>query len=187
MKKFIWSDNHFGHINICGPTISKWPIGYRNFESLQDMEDLMVNNANLVAGPDDEIIFGGDVIMGFQPEIHLPRIKERFKCKNWILIWGNHDIKLRKREDMKSLFSAHYHIYNTYVDKTLAVICHYPIASWEDCGNGSVHFYGHTHGNYLNHGRSMDVGVDCHNFQLLDIEWCVQECLKKDIVKVDHH
>lgn len=187
MKTFVWSDNHWRHLNISGPTLSKWKEGYRHFSSLEEMEDLMVENANKVVGSDDEIIFNGDVIMGFQPEIHLPRIKERFICKNWRLNWGNHDVKLRKREDMRSLFMDHLERRRLYVNKTLVVMDHYPISSWEDMADGSVHLFGHTHTSYFHYGRSLNICVENTNYTPLDIEWCVQECLKKEVVKIDHH
>lgn len=34
---WITSDTHFSHTNIAGPSVSSWKSGYRNFESVHEM------------------------------------------------------------------------------------------------------------------------------------------------------
>ena len=96
---------------------------------------------------------------------------------NKTLILGNHD-KRRWYED-KKIFNAIYdlhsiHVTGTYGDAVLKdkliVLCHYPIASWASKGWGSWHLYGHCHGNFENHGLSMDIGVDANNYLPVSIE-----------------
>jgi len=47
------------------------------------------------------------------------------------------------------------------------VLCHYPFREWNNCWRGSWHLFGHVHGrlDHLPNGRSLDVGVDAHEFR----------------------
>ncbi|MGH7534769.1 MAG: hypothetical protein ACREMG_04220, partial [Gemmatimonadales bacterium] len=49
---------------------------------------------------------------------------------------------------------------------TPIVLCHYAMRTWPGSFHGSLHLYGHSHGRLerTRLPRSMDVGVDVHNF-----------------------
>ena len=185
-KIFLTSDTHFNHKSICGPSISKWETGYRNFSSLKEMEDCMIENINDLVEPDDILYHLGDFMMGPNQDSELPRIRNRILCKTIHHIPGNHN-KFKKWPELTNNFSSVQLRYNLRYKGYLIVMDHYPIASWEEMGNGSLHAYGHCHGNYKHHGRSVDVGVDFWNFNPIPIDFFIDECLAKEIVKVDHH
>jgi len=44
------------------------------------------------------------------------------------------------------------------------VLCHYAMRSWPKSHYGAWHLYGHSHGKLPMLGRSMDIGVDTHDF-----------------------
>ena len=54
--------------------------------------------------------------------------------------------------------------------KQLIVLCHYAFRVWRNAHHGSWHLYGHSHGSLPSAGRSMDVGVDCHDFSPISYE-----------------
>jgi calcineurin-like phosphoesterase family protein len=70
-KVWIISDTHFGHKNICRG-VTAWrlpdgsiPIGQtRDFDSIGEMNDIIVNNINSVVGQDDVLIHLGDWSFG---------------------------------------------------------------------------------------------------------------------------
>ena len=70
-KVWITSDTHFGHKNICrGVTAWRLPDGSipitqtRDFGSISEMNDMIVNNINCVVGQDDVLIHLGDWSFG---------------------------------------------------------------------------------------------------------------------------
>ncbi|MCX6365194.1 MAG: hypothetical protein NTX57_00570 [Armatimonadetes bacterium] len=54
--------------------------------------------------------------------------------------------------------------------KQRIVLCHYAFRVWRNAHHGSWHLYGHSHGSLPGAGRSMDVGVDCHDFSPISYE-----------------
>jgi calcineurin-like phosphoesterase family protein len=55
-------------------------------------------------------------------------------------------------------------------------LSHYPISRWCKGQHGNFHLFGHVHGTYTNPGRSIDVGVDCHDFYPITIDRAMQLC-----------
>ena len=50
-------------------------------------------------------------------------------------------------------------------------MCHYPILEWNRCHHGSWMLHGHCHGNLgPSEFKRLDVGVDCHNMELLSLD-----------------
>jgi calcineurin-like phosphoesterase family protein len=184
----IWftSDTHFGHRNICGPTLSIWKEGYRHFKSLQDMEDEIVEKCNSLVGENDILYHLGDFIMGPNVDTELPRIRSRIKCKTIHHIPGNHH-KFDKWPELKKQFTSFEHYYELKYKGKLIVCFHYPIASWNEMHHGSIHAFGHTHQSYKGKGRCIDVGVEGWDYYPISIDRLIDECNKKEFVAVDHH
>ena len=82
---YFTADTHLSHINIAGPSISKWKDGFRSFESIHQMNKTITDNWNSVVTPDDIVYhlgdFSFDKISKFTP----------FLNGTIILIRGNHD------------------------------------------------------------------------------------------------
>lgn len=113
-------------------------------ESIDRMNDFMIEEINRVVGVNDTLIHGGDVFWGEDKERDFPRaeaIRNRIKCRNIVLIWGNHD-----EPWIAPLFSeVHYKkLFN--VDGQKIVVDHYPQRSWDRSHHGSWMLYGHVHG-----------------------------------------
>lgn len=85
---YFTSDWHLHHANIIR-------FCNRPFTNIDQMGDTIINNANKVAGPDDLIINFGDIAFGPRDnDAYVELVKsylDRLKCRNIILIPGNHD------------------------------------------------------------------------------------------------
>jgi len=142
----IWfvSDLHFGHNNI---------LKYcaRPFESVEEMDQALVDNWNAVVRPQDTIYCLGD--MAFH---NFERISQC--CGRKLLVPGNHDHERAKKvfpHVQEVLNEVHY----LKVDKTdRFVLCHYPFETWRR--EYHFHLHGHAHGQALKRANRLDVGVD---------------------------
>ena len=180
----IWfsSDFHFNHRNICGPALSKWESGYRNFDDLETMNRTIIRNVNQVVKPNDTLYFLGDFAFGDRAQI--PVLRQSIKCQNIILLVGNHDDYLLKHYSEQ--FEGIHHYLEIKYNKKLFVLCHYPLGSWRDMERGSYQLHGHCHSNYPQVGRQIDVGVDSWEFRPINIDF-IRENFSGLNKKVDHH
>lgn len=203
----VWfcSDFHINHRNLVRGT-SSWTEGYRDFDTLQQMEDTIVSNFNSVVKPDDIVFNLGDVIFG--DKTYLPSFLAKLNCKNIYLLRGNHDDYLDKYPEFKKLFLGVYDYLEVAFNfsdvkrnihrpkKQFIVMCHYPLKTWRDASKKSLMLFGHEHGNMTENINSytLDVGVDTswynhkkyYPYSLDEIENIMYN-QKKDWLKVGHH
>lgn len=178
VAKNIWftSDSHFGHTNICRG-VSKWNTGdeeefikaTRNFPDLETMNEHIVDNINNCVGENDWLIHLGDFSFGGIENIEV--FRSQIKCKNIVLILGNHDHHIQNnKENVRKHFThvAHYEELDvtleakTGTEKHKFVLCHYPIVSWNNMPRGAFMLHGHQHlkgDARFGEGRRMDVGM----------------------------
>src|SRR6185436_10528233 len=95
----IWfsSDWHIGHTNIAGPKISQWKEGYRNFNSVEEMNYTILNSINKYVKPEDTIYFLGDFCFGGHQ--NTPDYRRRIACQTIHVCKGNHDTKIDMYKD----------------------------------------------------------------------------------------
>ncbi len=187
MSIFVTSDSHFNHVNMCGPKISKWDSGYRNFDSLVEMNDTIINNINSVVDANDILYHLGDFAFGNKKEIPIHRA--RINCKTIHFLYGNHDAAIQRTYPYyQELFASVGYYTELRVAKTLVTMFHYPIGSWNEIGSGAIQLHGHCHDSYSRTiGRQMDVGVDSHDMKPLLLDEVVEDMLQIKPVTVDHH
>ena len=65
-------------------------------------------------------------------------------------------------------------------------LCHFAMRVWPRSHHGMLHCYGHSHGKLPGWGRSMDVGVDTHDFYPYNIDEVVA-LLKDKPVQCHEH
>lgn len=170
-RVWVFSDPHYGHKNICRGTTS-WrtedgeiPVSQtRDFQTLEKMNDIIVNNINEVAMQDDVLICLGDWSFGGFEKIR--EFWNRLVCKNIHLILGNHDHHIdRNRDGVRGLFKSVSHYDTLEVGSYKFCLMHYPISSWDGLNKGVYHLHGHTHlPTHMRFGRGqrIDVGMDGH-------------------------
>lgn len=178
MKTFITADLHFDHKNIM-----KFCPTSRAYRDVDHMNSMIVSGWNEKVQPEDLTYILGDVAFcNAQKAVDFLRRLNGRK----ILIEGNHDHKALNDKSFRNCFEE-IHIYHEvdYKDGPLsAKVCmfHYPITEWNQCHRGSVHCFGHQHGNgVITPNRSMDVGMDATGTIVSSMTDVVRSLLKKDM------
>lgn len=202
-KVYFTSDTHYNHSNICKGT-TKWLSGhFRDFDTLEEMNDTLVRNINSTVGEDDILVHLGDWSFGGFESIS--EFRNRITCKNIIIFTGNHDHHIEKnRNSIKDLFMgvAKYGILTlVYPFKkgekrvSNSFVCfHHPIASWDGMNNGIIHLHGHTHlsrESRMGEGKHIDVGVEGNNLYPYELSEILSLMENKPVrnlkLPYDHH
>ena len=199
-KVWLCSDSHYGHKNICrGVTSWRLPDGRipiektRDFDTIEQMNEAIVDGINSVVGQDDILIHLGDFSFGGFENIQ--KFRDRIICKEIRLILGNHDTHIENNKgDVQELFtSVNHYTRLLYKNKTF-VLCHFPISSWDSLNKGHIHLHGHVHlptNLRFGKGKKMDVGMDGHpTFGVYDMDDIIKIMDKREIASdmlFDHH
>ena len=205
LKKKIWitSDTHYGHKNLCRGS-TNWctkdgeiPIGStRDFNSLDKMNDTIVNNINSCVEEDDILIHAGDLSFGGVENIK--KFIKKLNVKEIHFVNGNHDSNIEKnRENTQDLFTSVHTRIDLQYNKTLIIIDHYPLLSWKKQRRGSIMLHGHSHlvgDSRFGFGKKMDIGIDGHpEFRPYNLEREIIPLMeKRDVISeystiFDHH
>lgn len=164
MTKFFTSDLHFGHSNAIKHS-------NRPFDNVEEMNASLIDRWNKTVSNGDDVYILGDVSF-----CNITETTKYLTCLNGTiyLIAGNHDSRLRKKEDFTKHFVWVKDLHELAVEdadvpggKQHIVLCHYPLLSWHRSHYGSWMLHGHCHGNMnsFNEGvRRFDCGVDCTNY-----------------------
>ena len=153
----IWftADQHFDHKNII-------QLCKRPFNSIEEMNETLVQNWNNVVANDDTVYVLGD----FAWKYPFTRVEQLNGKK--IFIIGGHDkgLKGEKLLEMK-------------IGEQWFILCHYPLYSWNKEYYGSIHLHGHNHNNPIEYKRNrINVGVDVWDFYPVSLDEILK--LKKE-------
>lgn len=175
MTTWFTSDTHFGHKNI---------IKYSNrpFETKEEMDFKMIENWNKRVGRADTVYHLGDFC--FANEQEGQSILDRLNGKKHLII-GNHDKAGTRLKGWESI--SHYK--EVSIDGQFIILCHYAMRVWNKSHHGSWMLYGHSHGSLPDdpNALSFDVGVDCHNYQPINMDEIRRIMKKKTWKPIDHH
>lgn len=158
---WIISDTHFGHANILRFTSANGNLIRPEFETVEEMDDIMCQNWVRKVKNNDTIYHLGDVAI---PRKSLQLIGKLPGRK--ILIKGNHDIF--KLHDYVGIF-VDIRAYKTYPDK--GIICsHIPISDRQLNNRFKFNVHGHMHTNSMEDSKYLNVCVEKTNYSpvLLD-------------------
>jgi calcineurin-like phosphoesterase family protein len=196
---YITSDTHFGHKNIVRGT-TNWrtqdgeiPIdSTRDFQTIEQMNERLIDGINHHVGQDDTLIMLGDVSFGGFDNIGI--FLERLVCHNIHLILGNHDTSIEKNRDhVQGRFLSVQHYLELKINDRDFVLCHYPLQSWNGMNRGSIHLHGHVHlpeHRKFGNGKKMDVGVDGNGMDPYSIDEIIKIMDKRPVafeMNGDHH
>lgn len=148
---FFTADEHYHHKNI---------IKYCNrpFESVEEMNNCIVERHNDVVSDDDIVVHAGDFC--FTSDIaKAMSIKNKLNGKH-IFLRGSHDHWMN-RGNGRSVF---HEIWEKKIEDHYVVACHYAMRVWPRSHYNSWCVYGHSHGKLKPQGKSWDVGVDNNDF-----------------------
>ena len=176
MSIFFTADTHFGHTNI---------IKYCNrpYSSTEENDNQLIKNYNEVVGPKDIVYFLGDFCFkkSHDFDYYFNQLNGQIH-----FIEGNHDRDAQKNRNRFASYSKYREI---KVDGITIVLCHYAFRVWNKSHHGSWHLYGHSHGSLPDdpHARSIDVGVDCHNYRPIEFNEIKKIMDRKLWQPIDHH
>jgi calcineurin-like phosphoesterase family protein len=147
---YLTGCTHFGHYNIIR-------LANRPFKSLEEMDEVLIENWNKTVKPGDTIIHHGDFSYkgGKSPEDYLRKLNG-----NIIRIRGNHDQKNWGYADYE------------FNHKDTKIVCyHYPIEEWNGYFRGAIHTHCHTHKPTLKSAeRRFNVTVEACNYKPISID-----------------
>ena len=131
----------------------------------------MIRRWNDRVSDDDVVYHLGDFTLGGTNMAQ--KFFEKLKGRIYVLK-GSHDQSWYGKRVLFSLSGQVVEFLGTtkeisYNDKKIQ-LNHYAQRVWWLSHYGSYHLYGHSHGRLPSVGRSMDVGVDCHNFYPVKLE-----------------
>lgn len=159
MKTFFTSDQHFFHANILNFTDDEGNLIRPGFDSMEDMNEYMIEKWNSVVAPDDKLYHLGDIIMK-ESRKYFDQIMPRLNGRK-VLIKGNHDhAKLAVYADYFTDVRSEIHLKTKQGD--MVVFTHRPIFLGEhhyrdkSVWNGM----GHIHQNQLDDPRYINLCVE---------------------------
>lgn len=163
----LWftADTHFGHQAM---------LRHRPWPSVHEMDEALIKLWNLAVRPEDEVWHLGDFAWE-RPESYFPRLNGTIH-----FVLGNHD----NRKELNALTDVH-DVRYLRLQKQRLFLSHYPHRAWRNSHHGSLHLFGHTHGDFAPWGRSMDIGVDAQAFAPVAFDEVVAQLKDRSIV--DQH
>jgi len=167
MQIFFTSDTHFD---------DEHAISYFNrpFESVDEMNAVMVGKWNRLVNDDDTVYHLGDFTLD---DIHHFRTWASRLHGHIKILPGSHDtpwlkdfVEYGKVQVIAPLVSLEFSELVAGTSPQVIVLCHYSMQVWDRSNQGAWHLFGHSHGKLKGIGLSFDVGVDCTDFMPLSLE-----------------
>lgn len=173
MTTWFSSDIHFGHKNIIEFCNRPW-------ETVDEMNEGIIENFNRFISPEDTLILVGDLCMGRKDDT-IPLLGRINGTK--IVVPGNHDPMHpahEKRDWKRAEWTARYYneggtracAIDTYLPlgNTEVKVCHFPyygdsgdeerFSEYRPVDNGNWLIHGHVHDAWRVNGRQINVGMD---------------------------
>lgn len=190
---YFTSDTHYGHKNIVKGS-SSWDdtSRCRNFKSLKDHDDFIVNSINNIVKEEDTLYHLGDWSFGGIQNIE--SFRRRINCLDVHLVLGNHDQHIEANpQNFTHLFSSISHYKEITVKEHKIVLSHWPMKVWHKSHRGSWQLHGHCHDHLRpdewwtkskpqERRRTMDVGMDTKGYK----PWSFED-LEKIMIKLTKH
>jgi calcineurin-like phosphoesterase family protein len=212
---YFTSDTHYSHKNIVKGT-SSWEEKdkCRDFNTIEEHNDVLVNNINQLVKENDILYHLGDWSFGGKDKIS--EFRNKLNCKNIHIILRNHDHWIEQDFEIQKLFSSVQHykevafrinsIKSGKFGKTKMVLSHYAMRVWNNSHHGAIMLYGHSHGTldeltpnvvnptwigdqyFIKNYRTMDVGVDTNNLFPYHLDEIVEIMKNREMyLEIDHH
>lgn len=150
---YYLSDTHFGHNR-------EFIWKSRGFCSIEEHDEILVENFNKVVKTNDTVYFLGDFTYGDPIKYFL-----KLNCNNWFWVHGNHDGRIYQALKYTGRIKHYVFGYmDININKQKLTLSHFPMLAWEQSHRGAVNVYGHLHGREIPiKGKMIDVGMDCIN------------------------
>ena len=150
MTTWFTADTHFGHRAILEYTD-------RIDATVEEMDERLVAVWNSIVLPGDTVWHLGD--FSFHKRAEAQTLFDRLNGAKH-LVAGNHDNRQARNLGWESVSDLHTVKVDTDDGRFEAVLCHYPLMTWNRAQHGRVHLHGHSHGNIAQASTRFDVGWD---------------------------
>jgi len=159
-KRKIWfmSDLHYNHLNImkfCG----------RPFETVEEMNDYILNELSDKISKDDILFDLGDMIWKESQE-DVKLLGDLLPSESY-KIMGNHDSIGSYQSNQKKYWKVITDLLDIQIiykgERIKLILSHYPILDWNGKYHGSINLHGHSHGNNDSDNKGIlryDLGFD---------------------------
>jgi calcineurin-like phosphoesterase family protein len=156
---FFISDTHFGHKNIIKFKKENGEM-LRDFNSIEEMNEKMIENWNKVVSNQDKVIHCGDVAFGKDAL----KLCHRLKGIKY-LVMGNHD-----NMDMNEYAKIFVKIFGIkYIGRNIAICSHAPLHSLS-MRSFAVNIHGHLHDKRIMEREYFNVSVEQINYTPIELE-----------------
>lgn len=154
-KVWFTADTHFGHKRTL--ELSKRP-----FESVEEMDQVLIDNWNKIVGDDDIVYHLGD----FGDYSRSLSLNGRI-----ILLFGNYERSDVNRGNIKTeLLSVGYNFYSVYEQNKIYYQDFPMVHEPSKLNDFEFGLFGHIHKLQMVRRNGLNVGVDCHNYKPIDLE-----------------
>ena len=175
---YFTADTHFFHAAM---------VPRRGLRSKEHMNEVLINAWNSVVTNEDVIYFLGDFSFGraIETETIWPSLQGQIR-----FIRGNHDTKLKLPSYVQELKLIHELHRSKATEGVDAVMCHFPLETWNKMHYNAYMLHGHSHGGLFDNParRRMDVGVDTRpDFKPWSLDEIHEKLAHRVFVPVDHH
>ena len=176
MSTFFTSDIHWNHANICRGTSKWYSDNCRNFNSLEEMNEFLINQINKYVGQDDVLYNLGDATFGGIEAIW--NLRKQLNVKTIHYVYGNHCHHYKRNRELPNcyyvspldrigagvggikdgpkgsyygvyvhdLFASTQDVIFTKIENHQFFMSHYPHVSWDGSNRGVIMLHGHEHG-----------------------------------------
>jgi len=138
-------------------------------ESLETMNTAIIDDWNRKVKENDTLWCLGDFYIGHSKQ-RLVEIRNKIRCKNIHLIYGNHDQKWIRKHCPPYLFKSCSDVRFIKINNQEIFLSHYCHVIWPKSHHGTWHLFGHSHSSlnkwveeHMPNAKCLDVGVDNQN------------------------
>lgn len=170
---FIISDTHFSHNNILKFTGDDDKLIRPEFSSVEEMDEIMIQNWNDTIKENDIVYHNGDVI--FNNQVDSDKLLSRLNGKKRLIL-GNHDILHQNKSLLKHFKKINMWRYFHEFD---FILSHVPMHVSSFDYKKSVNVHGHIHEKNSPKGPYINVCVEKINYSPVNIEDLMVEIKKK--------
>ena len=181
MTVYVSSDWHFFHDNIM-----KFCSDSRKFNTVDEMNETIINNCNNKVLENDTLYILGDIsFWKVQPTIDL---LNKIHCNNIHLIIGNHDSEIIRKEKFRECFKTVEHYKEIKHNGNKFVLSHFPFLEWNGSRRGknsSYMLHGHQHSKNpdILSCKRWDCGLDgSPDFSPYNLDILVEEIDKRLVI-----
>lgn len=173
MTKNIWviSDTHFNHTNILKFVDKAGKLVRGEFNSVEEMNETMIQRWNSVVKPGDKVYHLGDVVFGNDKEMwlakHMPRLMGAKR-----LIFGNHDEPVHFVGKGQFQKTSLWRIFKEFNLLLTHVPVHDTVLQEGRAGTGKpmLNVHGHIHQNLAPSKQHYNACVEMNNYTPINIE-----------------